>query len=423
MARIENPVRRIVYDERAIEQVPGVLGEFSGGRRVSLLADARTFDVAGRQAAEALAAAGWQVRTLIVPDTSHGSPICDDVTYETLKPQIHDADILLAVGAGVISDLTKWLAFDLGLPYATLATAASMNGYTAANVAPTLKGVKSIVYARAPVAVLAAPSIIANAPWELTASGLGDVIAKPISTADWVMNHVLFDEPFDPEVAEMITAIEPLYFDHPEDVRDRKPQAIEALFNGLIYSGIAMTVIGTSAPASGGEHMLSHTLDMMSSVDGAAHDLHGRQVGLGTVFAAAFYEEIFKIERPEFHDLPESIDRPFWGRIAEPVAQQYALKQPHLKIMAEKLAAPGAWESFLATVRERVRPPGQIKECLRRAGAAHTAADIRCSRERLWAAVLHMHEIRKRCTVVDLAWRVGVLPGRGEELMDRWLTA
>ena len=70
-----------------------------------------------------------------------------------------------------------------------------------------------------------------------------------------------------------------------------------------------------------------------------------------------------------------------------------------------------------------VRPPGQIKSCLRAAGAAHTFADIGCSRERFLAAALHMHEIRQRATVVDLAWLLGILPAAAEEIVDDWLTA
>jgi len=419
---MENPIKKIIYDDHATEQLPDVLAEFTAGRRVMIFADIRTFAVAGRAAEESLLRAGWTLRSVVVPDPAHGSPVCDDLTFNQLKPQVKDADILLAVGGGVISDLVKWLAFDLNLPYATLATAASMNGYTAANVAPTLKGVKSIVYARAPRAVLAVPEIIQNAPFELTAAGLGDVIAKPISTADWLLNHHVFGEPFDPEVAEMITKIEPAYSDHPENVRDRDPKAIEALFMGLIYSGIAMTVIGTSAPASGGEHMLSHTLDMMSLVDGVPHDLHGRQVGLGTILAAALYEKIFQRDHPRCVPLPQAIDHPFWGHIADPVAEQYQLKQPLMETMRLKIEDPAFWNRLLSAARKTVRPPQAIKNCLKQAGAAHTYPEIKYSRDRIRQAVLHMHEIRKRPTVVDLAWLLGILPAQTDDLIDQWLS-
>jgi glycerol-1-phosphate dehydrogenase [NAD(P)+] len=349
-----------------------------------------------------------------------------------LLDRLPPIDIALAVGCGVINDLTKWLAFENDLPYAVVATAATMNGFTAANVAPAIKGVKTLIPARPPLAVFAIPSVIVNAPFELTTAGLGDSIAKPLSTADWLLNHIFCGEYFCRYCSEIINALETYYFDRPEDIKNRQPAAIEALFNALLYSGIAMTIVGTSAPASGGEHLLSHTLDMMSGIDGVAHDLHGRQVGLGTIFSAAIYEQIFQIETPICHPFPSDIDSTFWGSLAENVRQQYEQKKPMLKTMCEKLTdlprrvsgtvGGKTWRVFLAAVKDQVRSPHQIKSCLKTAGAAHTFTDIGCSHERLLSAVLHMHEIRRRPTIIDLAWVLGILPGAADEIIDHWLT-
>ena len=90
--------------------------------------------------------------------------------------------------------------------------------------------------------------------------------------------------------------------------------------------------------------------------------------------------------------------------------------------LCEKVTDGETWRAFLAACRRQVRSPDQIKNCLRMAGAAHTFADIGCSRQRLLAALLHMHEIRKRPTVIDLAWILGILPGAADEIVDRWLT-
>ncbi len=416
------PIRNLVYAEDALERLPKILGSFVDGRRVVLVADQRTWAIAGEGARQVLEHKGWSVNHIIVPDTERGGPVCDDTTHAWLNSKLPAADIALAVGCGVINDLTKWLAFDRDLPYAVVATAATMNGFAASNVAPALKGVKTILSARPPLAVFAIPSVITNAPFELTAAGLGDTIAKPISTADWILNHIFNDEYFCRYCSEIINTLEPYYFDRAEDIKKRQPAAIEALFDALLYSGIAMTIVGTSAPASGGEHLLSHTLDMMSSIDGVAHDLHGRQVGLGTLFASAIYDRIFQVEPPRCYPLPPDIDRVFWGRLAASVGQQYEQKKPMLQTIREKLTDGKTWRAFLAACRQQVRSPHQIKNCLRTAGAAHTFADIGCSRERLLAAILHMHEIRTRPTVIDLAWILGILPGAADEIIDRWLT-
>jgi glycerol-1-phosphate dehydrogenase [NAD(P)+] len=416
------PIKNITYSEDALAHLPKVLGSFIDGRRVILVADQRTFDILGRHASDTLEEAGWSIYQIIVPDSTHSSPVCDDTTHNWLNEQFPPADIALAVGSGVINDLTKWSAFEHDLPYAVLATAATMNGYTAANVAPTIKGVKTLIRARSPLAVFALPSVIINAPSDLTAAGLGDTLAKPLSTADWLFNNIFCEENFCRYCSEIINSLEAYYFNHPEDIRTRQPAAIEALLNAQLYSGIAMTIIGTSAPASGGEHLLSHTLDMMSSIDGVPHDLHGRQVGLGTIFSAALYERIFKIETPKSLSSPSDIDSTFWGHLADNVRQQYDLKKPILKTIHEELTDAQTWQTFISAARNQVRTPNEIKNCLKTAGAAHTFADIKCSRERFLSAVLHMHEIRKRPTIIDLAWILGILPDSAEEIIDTWLT-
>ncbi|MHC4118051.1 MAG: iron-containing alcohol dehydrogenase [Planctomycetota bacterium] len=417
------PTRQIVYAEDAVEHMPGVLGSLVHGRTIVIVADRRTWEVIGQSAEEALEQRDWSVRNVIVPDANSGSPVCDDATVGWLDERLGHVDIALAVGSGVISDLTKWSAFECDMPYAALATAATMNGFTAANVAPTAKGVKTIIPARPPLAVFAVPSIIVNAPFELTAAGLGDTIAKPVSTADWLLNHMFCDEYFCLYCSEIINDLEPYYLDRPERIRNREPAAIEALFTALLYSGIAMTIAGTSAPASGGEHLLSHTLDMMSGIDGVAHDLHGRQVGLGAIFASALYERIFQVETPECRGLPDDIDEPFWGVRAESVREQYEQKKPALRTIREKLDDNKMWRAFRDIAGQQVLAPHVIKNCLRAAGAAHTFAEIGCSRTRLLDAVTHMHEIRKRPTVVDLAWMLGILPDAADEIIDTWLTS
>jgi len=183
-----------------------------------------------------------------------------------------------------------------------------------------------------------------------------------------------------------------------------------------------MTLVGTSAPASGGEHLLSHTLDMMSVLDNREHDLHGRQIGVGTIFASALYERILKIQKPVCEDMPSDIDGPFWRQLAPNVRRQYEQKKVLLSEIRRKITDNQLWRRFLESAAAHIRSPREIKRCLAEAGGAHTFADIKCSRRRFLDAVLHMHEIRARPTVVDLAWLLGILPDDAEQIIDQWLT-
>jgi glycerol-1-phosphate dehydrogenase [NAD(P)+] len=351
--------------------------------------------------------------------------LCDDVTVGSLVEQLRGErpDFVVAVGSGVINDLSKWASFQLGIPYLVVATAASMNGYSSANVAPTVAGVKVLVEARPPVAVVAEPAVIEEAPVPMTAAGFGDTIAKHQSNADWVMNHFLSGEYYCQFCAGIVTDLEPLYLDHPEDIRDGKREAIRGLFEALFWTGMAMTLVGTSTPASGGEHLLSPTLDMMAHVRGERHDLHGRQVGIGTLVSAALYQRVLALESPALGALPPSVDHRFWSvpSVVAAVTEQYESKQERLEPIRQKLARHDAWDPLRAKVAAEVKTPAMIHTWLQRVGAAVSRADIGCSRERMKSAILHMHEIRRRFTIVDLAWLTGVLPGQVDGLIDEWL--
>lgn len=414
----------MIYAPDAVAQLPDVAAAWTVGRRAVVLMDARTRAVAGTAATAALRDRGWDVSEIVAPDTSAAGPVCDDETFAWLRPQMEGVDIVIPVGSGVLSDLGKWTAFDLDVPYVAFGTAASMNGYASANVAATVKGVKTLIRARAPRVVLSDPDVIRDAPYEMTAAGLGDILAKSVSSADWRMNHVLFGDYFCARSVSLIAEIEPLYLDHPDDVRQRKPEALEALFHALLLTGVAMTMAETSAPASGGEHLVSHTLDMMSSLDGVPHDLHGRQVGVGTVLASALYRRIIGLESPDFSRaeavVTQDIDGEFWGRLSGEVASHYAQKMARMREAVGILSRGNAWDRLREEMTSYVRPPEQIRDCLKQADAAYRAQDIGCSRERLLQAVEHAHEIRSRFTIIDLARLVGLLPRSAAEIVEAW---
>jgi glycerol-1-phosphate dehydrogenase [NAD(P)+] len=420
------PVRRFVYEAGAIEQLGEIVSEADAGR-VTVVADTRTWAVAGEKACNVLREAGIETEEILVTDPEGGGPVCDEVTCAELIDRLRGARpaMVVAAGSGVINDLCKWSSFELGVPYAVVATAASMNGYAAANVAARVAGVKVLVEARPPVAVVAEPDVITGAPREMTTAGFGDTIAKYQSGADWLMNHLLLDEYYCAFCAGIVNDLEPLYLERPEDIAEGKRRAVGGLFEALFWSGVAMTVVGTSAPASGGEHLLSHTLDMVADARGAHHDLHGRQVGVGTIVSAALYERVLALESPEVGGLPEGIDPEYWGHpgLVEAVGQQYTAKRASVDRVRKALAAKDTWDLLRARLAEATKRPGTVRDWLRRAGGAVTPGDVGCSREALRAAMLHMHEMRRRLTIVDLAWMVGVLPAAADEIIDAWLTS
>ncbi|MHC4518155.1 MAG: dehydroquinate synthase/iron-containing alcohol dehydrogenase family protein [Planctomycetota bacterium] len=237
------------------------------------------------------------------------------------------------------------------------------------------------------------------------------------------MNHLLLDEYYCDFCAGIVRDLEPLYLERPEDVAEGNRRAIGGLFEALFWSGVAMTVVGTSAPASGGEHLLSHTLDMIADARAERHDLHGRQVGVGTIVSAALYERVLAVESPEPKGLPEAVDASYWGdpALVQAVRSQYEAKQPSVDGVRKVIPRKDEWDALRERLAKATKRPETIRAWLRRAGGAATAADIGCSREALRAALLHMHEIRRRFTIVDLAWMLGILPAAADAIIDEWL--
>ena len=413
--------REVIYAPDAPERLAAACASLTAGRRVAVLMDVRTRAAAGADVAQAFADAGWQVGELLVEDPAEGvSPRCDDVTRRELEGRLDRPDLVCPVGGGVINDMGKWIAMDHSLPYVCFATAASMNGYASSNISPTIDGVKRLVYGRAPVIVASAPDVLQEAPGELTASGLGDVLAKSVSSADWYANHLLFGDFYCPRSVALVEDIEPMYLDHPAELAGGEGEAVEALFAALLLTGVAMTMAETSSPSSGAEHLIGHCLDMMSSVDGAPHDLHGRQVGLGTIIASELYRRVLVVESPEFAEPAEAIDTPFWGRIAHEVEAEYVEKIPRLGAAREKLSKGGEWDRLRQALGAMVRPPERTRDCLAAAGGAYRAEHIGCPPDRLLAALTHAHEIRSRFTVLDLARLTGVLPAAAQEILEQW---
>ncbi len=413
--------KHLFLSEDAPLRVARALANELTTERACVLFDERTRRAAGDACVHALDAEGFRVSELLLPDREGSSPVCDDLTLGWVLSTMPDTNLVVAVGSGVVNDLAKWAAATLNVPYAVLATASSMNGYTSANVAPTVKGVKSLVPGKAARAVAAVPSVLAAAPYRMTTAGFGDLIAKPVSTADWVVSRHLTDEPFSAALAALADRPDGTLFARPEGLVQGDPASVRALFEALALSGCAMTLHGSSLPASGGEHVISHTLDMMSAADGAPHDLHGRQVGVATIVVAALWQWLMETRSPSFEPELPPLDPSIWGAAAPAVRKQHAAKETVLRRACERLYVSGYWDAIRKAVRPHLRPPDWVKDRLLRAKGATCLADIGCSRARFLVALRHGSAMRTRLTCLDLVRMAGLPHEEVESIVDQWV--
>jgi glycerol-1-phosphate dehydrogenase [NAD(P)+] len=237
----------------------------------------------------------------------------------------------------------------------------------------------------------------------------------------------LFEDYYCQFSIDLLKDLEPVYLQGPQKIRNRDPDAFKALFMALFYSSVAMTIAGTSSPASGGEHLISHTLDMLAARDRCSHDLHGRQVGVSSILMAALYERLMSIERPQFREPATAVDGSFWGALAPVVEKEYREKLPKMARAIAILNQADKWEALRAAIAPHLLPARKLKECLQRAKAAHRYSDLRydkvvINKDFFAAAVNHANQMRNRFTILDIAVLLGVLPEETGDLVDNWLS-
>jgi glycerol-1-phosphate dehydrogenase [NAD(P)+] len=273
-------VRDIYLEPGALDRLPGVLSE-NQWNSPAILADENTWKAAGEKAYSLLEAEQIKCTSVILPPDGlhadeHGVALAEkDIARET--------DVLLAVGSGTVHDITRYIANKCGLPFISIPTAASVDGFVSTVAAMTWKGCKQTFQAVAPLYVLADTDIFTNAPRRLTASGFGDLLGKYTALADWRIANLLTGEYICERVIHLTEQALEAVVAAPEDC--------ERIMYGLLLSGLAMQMVGNSRPASGGEHHLSHFWEM-EVCNGPLDALHGEKVGVGLLLCAEEYRNI-----------------------------------------------------------------------------------------------------------------------------------
>lgn len=208
-------------------------------------------------------------------------------------------DFLVACGSGTLTDITRYVSLLTGIPFVSYATAASVDGFASMTTPILNKGFKTTFPGVAPEAVFYDPLVLAGAPDAMTAAGFGDVMAKIIAMIDWRLAYAVEGEDYCPLIAALVSqAIEScLALADDLAVKDADPQrrgaACAKLMETLSLTGIGMQMMGTSRPASGSEHHISHLLEMRDIQRQRPGSLHGDKVGIGTLISMTIYQRLF----------------------------------------------------------------------------------------------------------------------------------
>jgi len=393
-------VRRLWIEEGAVSRLPELCGE-NGWRRPAILCDGNTWEAAGRAVSLLLPQAETAV---LSPEGLHADEHGVEAAEERLPG---DSDVLLAVGSGTIHDITRFLAFRRGVPFVSVPTAASVDGFVSTVAAMTWQGCKKTLPAAAPLYVLADSRIFPNAPKRLTASGAADLLGKYTALLDWRVSALLTGEylcervcSMEQEALSRVCAVLPA-------IAAGERAACEDLMYGLLLSGLAMQMVGNSRPASGAEHHLSHLWEM-GALAPCPDAYHGEKVGVGLLAVSRAYRRFGQaLEAGELRPAP-------WRGIAPESLRGYFPKAGMAEVLMEENTpdplsglsgeAVCAKRDGLVSLISALPEEERLRSLLEEAGAPVSLPQLGLSEALRRPSLMLAPYVRRRLTLLRLFW-------------------
>ena len=262
--------RMVVTGPGVLEQIPAIIAELDLPERGLIVCDKNTLEIAGNQVIEYLDAGGHPMETVVIEGANIGE-------LDRVESYSDNIDFLVGLGGGRPIDIAKQAGFNKDIPFISIPTAASHDGFGSARASIRDEGRKTSMQAIPPIAVVADTNIISKAPKRLLAAGVGDIISNQTAVLDWKLSGPTAD--YSEYAAALSEMAAQLVEDGIDKVASGSEEGVRLVVKALISSGVAMSIAGTSRPASGGEHKFSHWLD--ANYDSPA--LHGEQCGLGSI--------------------------------------------------------------------------------------------------------------------------------------------
>jgi glycerol-1-phosphate dehydrogenase [NAD(P)+] len=403
------PTRAVVIADTLANDEAELVAALDLGRSLAVVSDDNTHRVLGARVATALGS-----NAPVVEVRLPGRPHADGATVEALRGETAGCEALVAVGSGTINDLCKYAAALDGKGYAVFGTAPSMNGYTSVNASITLDGHKKSLPAIAAAGVFLDLEVLSQAPPRMIRSGLGDSLCRPTAQADWLLAHLLLDRPYREAPFALLAEDEAALFASSAALMTGDLEAMRRLARTLVLSGFGMTICGGSFPASQGEHLISHTVEMLAPTDWP-ESFHGEQIGVATLTMARLQERLLAGGPPRLNPstVTEAAMKAHFGtELGSACWREFAGKRlDEAGAAALNARLEDGWEGIRTRLADVMRPSSTLAAVLDRAGAPTTPEALGWPPAFYRDAVRHAREIRDRFTFLDLAADSGLLEG------------
>ena len=257
-------------------------------------------------------------------------------------------------------------------------------------------------------------------------SGLGDMLAKFVSIAEWRIAHIITGEYYCEAVAGLIRGAVKKCVDNAQGLLEREDTAVEAVFEGLVIGGVAMAYAGVSRPASGVEHYFSHVWDMRGLEFGTPVELHGIQCAMATMKAVELYEKVMEIT-PNWEKASAFVEnfdldawntelRTFLGSSADTMIELEKKEGKYRKDThpARFRVIEKNWDAILEILRQELPAREELRKLLDTVGISRDLTTIGVDRETARQTFRATKDIRDKYVLSRLAWDLGIL----EDLCD-----
>jgi glycerol-1-phosphate dehydrogenase [NAD(P)+] len=350
-----------------------------------------------------------------------GTVRADEETVERAVAEVGSSRLLISVGAGTLTDIAKVTAQRTGSRHLAVQTACSINGFIADRSVLVIAGAKRTVVSRWPDMLVADSDILTAAPPGLNLAGVGDLSTVPNAVAEWQLASRLRNGPtYDAAVVEQVLAAMPTLPALAQAARDAEPAGLADLARLLAGSGLSMGIVGSTAPASGSEHAVSHLLEMALSTRQVPGAPHGMQVTVATRLALRVWQLVDRTIRSgqarvrvpgeaASRDATELAFAELGAKTVEECWTAYAAKRNwFLAHQADVEALVAGWADFTATLT--LPTPEQFDNVSRASGLPARAEDLGAGYDDalLFWALRNAHLLRERLSIVDIANVLGV---------------
>lgn len=420
-------IKNIKIGNGVINELTNIVDELNI-KKIFIVEDKNTYKAAGNIVEEKLNKK-FDITKLIFQDEHL---IADEKALGKMLIEIpYDAELILAVGSGTINDLCRFLSYKLKIPYIIVCTAPSMDGYASVVSPLVVNGVKTTLNAVYPNAIIADIDILKEAPMKMLLAGLGDILGKYTALADWQLSKILNDEYFCNLISEITIKALKKCIEYSNGIQKRDNNSIKSITEALILSGLAIGMCGTSRPASGEEHHLSHCWETIFMNEGKNSEyLHGNNVGIGVGIITQAYKYLSALDIKNIYSSGEYkyFTKDKWikrindvyGKIAPSIIEfkeecicfDKEQREKNFKKIVDN------WDKIKEICDLFLPSADTIRNIMKDTGAVYNPSELGFDKEMFKKSFIAAKDIRKRYGILQLLEDIGKIEEAAQVIAD-----